>query len=70
MARPISYSVADGRRVRVVESLPQIVDGFIQWNGERREVRDVHNVRSGTQIELIEKPPIFRNYLGQSVWER
>ena len=48
-------AVMDPRRGYPVQvgKIPAITDGFVWWEGELREVLDVHQTRSGTQIELV-----------------
>lgn len=45
-----------GYPVKMTEPV-EIKDGFIDWNGERREVIDVHQTSKGTQIELVADRP-------------
>lgn len=49
-----SFTVCDPRNGgHPQETDPIMVDeGFIDWRGERREVREVHVTKNGTQIEL------------------
>lgn len=53
-----SYSVCDpkspyGDYPQLVEYMPVVKDGFILWEGEKREIRDIHKTLRGIQIELL-----------------
>lgn len=49
------FSVADGKNVTVLDKLPEVnPEGFIQFGGVLREVREIHRGTNWTQIEIIE----------------
>lgn len=37
-----------------IKEMPIIENGFINWRGESREIREIFKLANGTQIELIE----------------
>lgn len=47
------YTIADGQRVVEVEGMPNITDGWIDFEDQRREVREINQTSEGVQIELI-----------------
>lgn len=50
----MTITICDTRNGRItpVDYAPRPVNGFIWWNMEQREVRDIHVTRNGTQFEL------------------
>lgn len=38
---------------RKVDRLPEIKEGYISFNGERREVCEIHSTTKGVQLELF-----------------
>lgn len=55
----MKYTVADDFRITVLDYVPNIQQieywGFMTFEGERREVRDIHRTQEGIQIELYPK---------------
>ena len=52
------YTIADGNIIFTIDYTPIINishrdSGFIYWRGLRREIRDIHVTKNGTQYELF-----------------
>jgi hypothetical protein len=45
-------TICDGDTITEIDEMPDTSSGFIWFNGEQREIREIHTTSHGTQIEL------------------
>lgn len=43
----------DGGYPHLLDFTPNTHSDFMWWHGERREIREIHSTKNGTQIELF-----------------
>ena len=57
MKSNIIITVSDPRRnsgyPQLIDHMPKTETGFIWWDMEQREIREIHTTSNGVQIELI-----------------
>lgn len=46
-------------KLQQIEYIPDIRTGFIYFNGQLREIRDVHETNNGMQIELYPRTDVY-----------
>ena len=47
------HTIADGFRITTVEHMLEVKEGYVMWEGVRREVNTIHRTVNGTQMELF-----------------